>query len=372
MPLAVAIALFGLFKISPDIPRVLGLRLFGAPRVMHAALMHSALHGVPAAVIGIFLILMAIGLLLRSKLAWFIVLLTLVAHLLLDVTGHATASAFLLVCNVILLVAMLASYRSFRRSSLATSTLFAITSILLLLVYAMFGSYELGAEFKPPIIDLATALYWSVETMSTVGYGDITPQTVEAKMFVISVIVLGVSIFAASLSAILVPVINRRIARLLKPGEREMDRKNHYVIVGDTALAHNTFRELSARGQQVTFIYDKAGGGQGDKDMDVVVGNSSNLEVLRLAGAHRAKAVLALGDDDAANAFVVLAMKDLAEQVKTVVVVNNARNMASVKRVHPDLIIAPQILGGALLAMALSGEELNTEKLLGELLHFHA
>ncbi|MDE2091270.1 MAG: voltage-gated potassium channel protein [Gammaproteobacteria bacterium] len=373
LPLALAIAMFGLFKISPDIPRVLGLTAIADALTEHSATsLHSALHGVQSTVVGVFLVTMAIGLLLRSKLAWVIMLLILGADLLLAILNHAASSEFLLICNALLLIALLVSYRSFQRSSLAASTLFAVTSIIALLAYSVFGSYELGAEFKPPITDLVTALYYSIETMSTVGYGDITPGTIEAKLFVISVIVLGVSIFAASLSAILVPIVNRRIARLLRPEESEMERSEHYVIVGDTALAHNTSKELLARQQQVTFIYTQAVSGRGKQDTDVVIGDPSNLEVLRLAGAHQAKAVLALSEDDSQNAFVVLAMRELAENVKTVVVVHNARNLASVKRVHPDIIISPQILGGELLAMALSGEELNSEQLLGELLHFRS
>jgi voltage-gated potassium channel len=40
-----------------------------------------------------------------------------------------------------------------------------------------------------------------VPAMSTVGYGDIVPVATEARLFAISVIVLGVAVFAASLTA---------------------------------------------------------------------------------------------------------------------------------------------------------------------------
>ncbi len=372
IPLAVAIALFGLLKISPALSRALGLHLFSAAlTAQSAAQVHSVLNRAGSAAIGIFLIVMAIGLLLRSKLAWVIVLVTLAVHLLFGLITRGHVPETLLICNAFLLAAMLASYRGFRRSSVATGTLFAITSIILLLVYAVSGSYELGAEFKPPITDIATAFYFSVETMSTVGYGDITPATIEARLFVISIIVLGVSIFAASLSAILVPVINRRITNLLKPGEKKMDRTDHYVIVGDTPLSHNTYKALLARHQDITMIFPRGFGDDRQAGMDIVVGDPSNLEILREAGADRARAVLALREDDSENAFVVLAMRELNEKVKTVAVVHNSRNLASVKRVHPDLIISPQILGGELLAMALSGEDMNTQNLLDQLLVYH-
>lgn len=369
--LAAAIALFGLLRISPAIARALHLHLFSNTHaVQSAALMYSAASGVPGVVIGVFLIIMAIGMLLRSKLAWVIVILILAASLIFGILKPSASSSTLLVYNVILLVATLVSYRSFQRSSVAAGTLFAVTSIALLLVYAVFGSLELGAQFKPPITDLATALYFSVVTVTTVGYGDITPQTIEAKLFVVSFIVLAVAIFAVSLGAILVPVINGRLASLLKPGEKKMQRSNHFVIVGDTALGDYTCRELQARHEQITFIHKQEGASTTHAGQDIVVGNPSSLEVLRKAGVEQAKAVLALSEDDNENAFMVLAVRELAPTVKTVVRVRDLHNLESVKRVHPDLIFSPQLLGGELLAMALSGEQINTAKLLGQLLQF--
>jgi voltage-gated potassium channel len=93
------------------------------------------------------------------------------------------------------------------------------------------------------------------------------------------------------------------------------------------------------------------------------------VDTLEKAGVTRANAVLALGDNDSDNAFVVLAVKDMASSVKTVTVANDASNLARMKRVHPDLIIAPQILGGELLAMALTGEQVDGDKLVKELFH---
>lgn len=371
MVLALAVALFGVFKLGPEIPGAMGLHVFGPQPGLHAAGPAPAVvRGIPEIVIGVFLIIMAIGMLLRSKLAWVIVILILAANLIFGIVNPATSATALLVYNVILLIAALVSYRSFQRSSLAAGTLFAITSLLLLLAYAVFGSFELGAEFKPPITDLATALYFSVVTMTTVGYGDITPQTIEAKMFVVSFIVLAVAIFAVSLGAILVPVINGRLASLLEPGKRKMPRNNHFVIIGNTALGANTYKELRARHEPVTFIYEDKSDVPAGTELDIVVGNPSSLEVLREAGAGQARAVLALSRDDNKNAFVVLAMRELAPDVKTVVAVRNPDNLTSVRRVRPDLIFSPQLLGGELLAMALSGEEISADTLLGQLLQF--
>jgi voltage-gated potassium channel len=63
--------------------------------------------------------------------------------------------------------------------------------------------------------------------------------------------------------------------------------------------------------------------------------------------------------DDSENAFVVLAVKELAGSARTVAAVNDASHLGRVKLVQPDVVIAPQVLGGELMAMLLSGEDVT-------------
>jgi len=139
-----------------------------------------------------------------------------------------------------------------------------------------------------------------------------------------------------------------------------MIRKGHYIIAGDTPLARNSYRELKGRNLPVVVIM----GHQPDDSIyqpeDLVIGDSSDTDVLRSAGAEQAAAVLALRADDSENAFVVLAVKEMEGSAKTVAAVNDSKNLGRVRRVQPDMIIAPQVLGGELLAMALNGEQLDS------------
>jgi voltage-gated potassium channel len=339
---------------------------------MSKSALTSVVHGAPSATAGVFLVAMAFGLLMRSRLAWVIALLaTAISAMLIWVVWLGPPATGLLVYNLGVLVALFAASSAFSRSSLTTASLFATASIVLLIAYAVLGAFLLGSDFAPPITDLLTALYFAMVTMSTVGYGDILPKTTEARMFAISVMVLGVTVFAASVSALLVPMINRRMEHLLSTRERKMVRSGHYVIVGNSSLARNTYRALTARDNAVTVILPEEPN-TGTEGRDVVVGDGSDLDVLRSAGAQDAKAVLALSDDDSENAFVVMAAKELSESLKTVAVVSNGRNMERVKRVHPDVIIAPQVLGGELLAMALSGEAVDGDYLMQQVLHVSA
>jgi voltage-gated potassium channel len=103
-------------------------------------------------------------------------------------------------------------------------------------------------------------------------------------------------------------------------------------------------------------------------DVDIVIGDGSDLETLRRAGAEKAKAILALLDDDSENAFVILAAKELKVKARTVAAVNDAKHLNRIRHVHPDMIVAPQVLGGELLTSMLTGERIDIKNLMDRML----
>ncbi|MGA9883338.1 MAG: voltage-gated potassium channel protein [Candidatus Acidiferrales bacterium] len=313
---------------------------------------------VPYVLIGVAMLVMSVGLLFRSRFAWIVaVVLTSSMVLSVAILGRNGRGSGIFYYDGLLLLALLLSYRWFDRTSLAAGTLFAITSALLLLIYAVFGSLYFGPQFAPPIKDLVTSFYFSVVTMCTVGYGDITPKTVDARMFTVSVMILGLAVFATSVTAIAGPLITR----LTKPKEKRMKRTNHFIVIGATPLAYNTYREFKKRNQEVVLVMPQAPV-SGDIDPnDLLVGDANSLETLRKAGADQAQAVLAMRADDSDNAFIVLAVKEMKGKAKTVVAINDSKHMERIKLVQADVVIAPEVLGGELLAMVLSGEPITSD-----------
>jgi voltage-gated potassium channel len=319
------------------------------------------IHQLPALFIGGGMVAMGIALLWRSRLAWTMTTLLVALGLVNTLLTVGTHEQVMLAYFSFSLFLLIWTYRHFDRSSVAASTLFAITSVVMLLLYATFGAYYLGQGFKPHITDLFTALYYAMVTMSTVGYGDITPHSTEARLFTISVMILGVAVFATSLTAVIAPLVGQSLQRILNRKGTPMNRENHFVVIGNTSLAINTWRELARRGRRVTRIVREQPEDALSKGADVVVGDPSMVDVLREAGAHRAEAVLAMLADDSENAFTILAVKELNGTARTVAAVNDARHLSRVKLVQPDVVIAPQVLGGELTAMLLSGEQVTPE-----------
>lgn len=367
-PLGIGIGLVGLTLLLAGLPGARAL-LHGQLSFHTLGLLHLVFSGLPYVIIGLAMLLTSVGLLLRSRFSWLIALgLTVLTAVFAIHYTHSLYSA-VLGWDVALLIALLLFHRAFNKSSLAAGTLFALASSLLLIIYAVFGTLYLGQQFSPPIRQLSTALYFAVVSMATVGYGDIVPKTAHARLFTVSIIVLGITVFATSLTAIVGPLVSGSLQRIVSE-EKHMTRKDHYIIIGNTSLAYNTYRELQKRKQQCTLIFSQPPAQGVFEGADVVVGDANDLDVLKRAGAPEARAVLAMRADDSENAFIVLAVKELGGNVKTVAAINDGKNMDRVRRVQPDIMLAPQVLGGEILAMALSGESVSSDFVLDRLLKF--
>ena len=316
---------------------------------------------IPRLMLGVGLQVMAIGLILRARIAWAFSLLLLVltgTFALWQAHGHFGMAIYTLV----LVLVLVGYWRRFDRSSLAAGSLFAILSILSLLIYAVFGTLYLGEEFQPQVRDMATAFYFSIVSMSTVGYGDITPQTVSARLFSASIIILGITVFATSISAIVGPLIGGNLKRLVKGRLSNVMRKNHIIIAGATPLAQSVYKGLRKRGNDVTVIVPAGVPHDYPAETDLIIGDPSNSDTLGEAGAAKAQYVLALRDDDAENAFIVLAAKEVGgPATKTVALANTSTHLQKIKSVKPDMVFSLQLLGGEILSRTLSGEPFDSE-----------
>lgn len=370
VPLAIAVGAAGIIAILPTIrdfaAQYLHLNLsnlFNAIHPISGRIPSIILTGVPTVIVGALQILIALGLLGRSRIAWLSALGITLAQLLLTVQFSAAAMFNSKTIYISGLIASLVMARNhFSRSSLAAGTLFAVASVLVLMVYGVLGAFLLGSGFSPPITNLPAAFYFVIVTMSTVGYGDILPKSNEARLFVISLIILGLTVFATAVTAVIGPVLQNRINRTIGPRRQKMKRVNHFIISGDGVLARNTARELRQRGESVLVIVENEDSIFGD--FEVVFGDPTELDTLREAGGEHARAILALSDDDSENAFVILAVRELGTDAKKVAAVSTRKNLERVRRVHPDMILAAPVFGGEVLAMALTEEKIDGDWLL--------
>ena len=371
VPLALVVASLGLLMIDDVVRSTLGVAAIS----VHIGDLVKRTDDIRLAsthefAIGLLLLTMSVGLLLRSRLAWGWTTATLLLAFTLRVVLRGDLSNGFFASYVVLLLALLVSKRHFGRRSLVAAACFGLFAIVTFIAYATVATLQLGDHFDPPIRELTTALYFTIVTLTTVGYGDITAADPEAQGFVVGLILIGLLVGALSVSAFLMPLLTRQIGALLGAREDIVDRSKHFVIVGHSALARNTAEELETRGQRVTLILDESTDQAFYQKRDVVVGDPTDLSVLRTAGADKARGVLALSTDDAENGFVVLGVNELDSTIPTVVSLNDPKNQFRLKRTQPSLLLSLQVLGGQLLAKALTGERVEAD-LLENVLQIH-
>ena len=104
-------------------------------------------------------------------------------------------------------------------------------------------------------LDLLSSLYFTVETVATVGYGDYTfaAQPTWLKVFAIVVILLGVALVSVAFALFTNLLVGRRIERSL--GRRQVSGMvNHIVVIGLGAVGISVVTGLVAEGQRVVVI----------------------------------------------------------------------------------------------------------------------
>ncbi|MGR5352693.1 voltage-gated potassium channel protein [Vibrio sp. DNB22_19_2] len=329
----------------------------------------ETIKNLPWLLLGVFQLLNCIGLFFKARAAWAMSCILLIVYLIFTAQYFPNLTVNFSL-GVLTLFVMFFLRKHFHHSSTAAGSIVAFISIIILIIYSTYGSLYFGDGFKPEIDSLTTAFYFSLVTMTTVGYGDILPVSDSARLFSASMITAGIAIFATSLSTVLGPLLNKSFGKLIQGDRKVMERKDHFIICGTSTMAMNTVLRLRERGLAITIITIRPTDEfqQIEQSLegkyDIISGDSCDTSVLKSAGLENCKAILALTDTDADNAFIVLSAKDLNPNAKTVVIVNDSKNMNKIKRVQPDVLLSPQLLGSEVLARLLNGESMDNNDLI--------
>lgn len=279
------------------------------------------------------------------------------------VQGLVQGSAFslpLVVLSLLSLPTLLVNYRRFdRETSFSTAQLAATVSLVGTLIYGTAGAYALREEFTG-IETLTDALYFTVVTASTVGYGDATPQSAQARLFGISLVVLGTASFALALGSVLGPAIQARFSRALGTMTTTQYElyEDHVVVLGYGDLTEPLVEEL--RNGNIEFIVITPDADRAtllrDHDIDVLVGDPSDEEPLESVGIEHARAIIAATNDDAEDAFAILTARELNPGARIVAAATNRDNVEKLRRAGADTVLSPALIGGRLLVRSALGE----------------
>lgn len=195
------------------------------------------------------------------------------------------------------------------------------------------------------------ALYMTVITMTTVGFGEVVPLDDESKIFTIFLILASVVIVGYALSIITEYILSKNDVEELKHKkmQKKIDSfKNHIVICGYGRNGKQAARKLMAYNKQFVVI-------EKNKEMEermqldgvaYVIGNANEDEVLVTAGVDRAECFISALPNDADNLFVVLSARQLNSKINIISRASNESSYDKLKFAGANNVILPDKIGG--------------------------
>lgn len=121
----------------------------------------------------------------------------------------------------------------------------AVVIMLVLVIFSASIIYSVEHNAQPDVFDsIPSAIWWSVVTMTTVGYGDVTPVTLLGKFISIFIMLLGVGIVALPAAMLAAKfgdelrtkrkLLNREIATALQDGTISLDEQVAIEKISDS------------------------------------------------------------------------------------------------------------------------------------------
>ena len=314
--------------------------------------------------IGILLFLLARRLFERRRTAWGASLILLVVVTVINLPPVlAGQNPTLLISTLVLIAALLGFHRTFsvraaRRVSYGQVV--AAIAVGLALAYGIVGSYLLRDQFNG-VDGWSDAAYFALVAYVTLGYdydvAEIYPVGSDAKWFVVSVFIIGVTLFITALSVTLGPIVEGRVKGVMSLVKRFQRLSDHIVVCGYSGVAASIVDELRERDVITVIIDDREQLVQQlrAKGHDVLEGDATLRETLLDANVVTARAVIASYDSDSMNTLVAVNAKDLRDdrpEVHYAILarIEDEENVEKVRRLGVDQVISPSTLGGRMLA----------------------
>lgn len=217
--------------------------------------------------------------------------------------------------------------------------------ILILFIYGIIGSHFIMG------LNPIDSLYYTIITMATVGYGDLTPHTGIQKIFATTLALGGVALLAYAFNVMLTNFQERmskysKGVRIMKAIENMED---YYILCGYGRVGSVVFEELISRNQNVIVIdKDEEICSKIEEHRNVVVLNRDAIEndlVAKLAG-EKCNSVIVCTGNDVDNLFIVLTIREINPDAWIVTRASKTENISKLRKAGADKIVSPELSGG--------------------------
>ena len=203
------------------------------------------------------------------------------------------------------------------------------------------------------------ALYMTVTTLTTVGFGEIHPLSPAGRAFTISLVAFGMVAVFDLLAVFTSLLASGRLSRSIERRamqRRIRDLRDHYVVCAYGRVGRAATRELVRTGAEVVVIES-----QGELEpllaeagVPYLIADPSEESVLEEAGTGRARALLCAVDSDVVNVYIALSARALYPDLFIIARAARPESVDKLRRAGADRVISPYAVSGVrMAAMAL-------------------
>ncbi len=241
-----------------------------------------------------------------------------------------------------------------RRIALALGLVLAVA---VLLWFTRDGLRDSAKPERPPgFVDI---FYFTIVSLTTVGYGDIAPVT-DAARLLNALLLTPVRIFVWLLflgTAYELSLLRFRFDEEYRMRQLRERLDGHVIVCGFGVKGRAIVKELLAHGHEPhdIVVIDPVEDAIADAAAQGVValrGDASTEKLLRAAVVEKAAYVLAAPDRDDACVLICLTVRSLVPTVQLIASAREEENIKLLYRAGANVVVSPSVSGGRLMAAA--------------------
>ena len=227
-------------------------------------------------------------------------------------------------------------------ASRINKTLFLVFTIILLGI----AGYMILSDYS-----FVDALYMTVITITTVGFGEVQPFTPEEKIFTVFLILTSITVFGYAVSIFSEYLVSGKLFEQFK--HRKVEKKikslkGHTIVCGFGRNGKQAILKLKNYNQKFVVVEkDKEIAAELDANSILNIQGDATLdETLLRAGIENAATLITALPSDADNLFVVLTANQLNSTCKIISRASNQSSYSKLKIAGASNVIMPDKLGG--------------------------
>jgi len=233
---------------------------------------------------------------------------------------------------------------------------FAILIFTVLLVYVDRDGYRDNTD-PTRDVDFVDSIYYATVTLSTTGYGDVTPYDTHSRLinaFLVTPLRIGFLVLLIGTTLEVLATQGREMFKVAR-WRRSMDE--HVIVIGYGTKGRSAVETLRKNGVDTDriVVVDPSSTALGEAHADglaVVTGDATRREVLRRAGVARARQVIITTDRDDSTVLATLNVRQLNPGTYVVAAVRESDNVELVRQSGADSVVTSSDAVGRLLGLS--------------------